>query len=198
VIERDPIITAKEAASVDQISGGRLLFGVGAGWNEEEMENHGTDPSRRFGVMRERVEAMKAIWTQDDAEYHGRYVDFDPIWSWPKPVQKPHPPVLVAGNGRKVIDRVLAFADEWYPNRVGDDEKVIARIAKLAGRAEEAGRDPIPVTLGVAPTEPELIERYAEAGVHRFVHYVQSDAPDVVERQLDRYAALIERFGAAT
>ena len=117
VIERDAIITAKEVASVDRLSGGRLLFGVGAGWNIEEMENHGTDPSRRFSLMRERIEAMKAIWTEDEASYHGEHVDFDSIWCWPKPIQKPHPPVLVGGNGERVLDRVVAFGDEWMPNR---------------------------------------------------------------------------------
>ncbi|HLM26414.1 MAG TPA: LLM class F420-dependent oxidoreductase, partial [Thermoleophilaceae bacterium] len=103
VTERDPIVTAKEVATLDHVSGGRVFFGVGAGWNKEEMRNHGTDPRRRWSVMRERVEAMKAIWTQEQAEYHGRFVDFDPISSWPKPVQKPHPPVLVGGVGDKVL-----------------------------------------------------------------------------------------------
>ncbi len=120
VIQRDPIITAKEVASLDTLSGGRVLFGVGAGWNREEMLNHGTDPRRRFSVMRERIEAMKAIWTQDEAEYHGEHVDFDPIWCWPKPAQKPHPPVVVGGRGEKVLDRVIALGDEWMPNRVED------------------------------------------------------------------------------
>jgi probable F420-dependent oxidoreductase len=122
VIERDPIITAKEVASVDALSGGRFLFGVGAGWNREEMQNHGTEPSRRFAVMRERIEAMKAIWTQEEASYSGAHVSFDRIWSWPEPLQRPHPPVLVGGNGPRVLDRVLAFGDEWIPNRVRDDE----------------------------------------------------------------------------
>src|SRR5437588_342186 len=147
VVERDPIVTAKEVASVDRMSGGRFLFGVGAGWNAEEMENHGTDPRVRFGLMRERVEAMKAIWTEDEPGYHGRHVDFDPIWSWPKPLQRPHPPVLVGGTGERVLDRVLAFGDEWMPNRVSDDEQLAARIAELQRRAGEAGRGSIPVTL---------------------------------------------------
>src|SRR5205814_9965333 len=122
VIERDPITTAKEVASLDQLSGGRFLFGVGAGWNREEMENHGTDPGRRFGIMRERIEAMKAIWTEDEAEYHGRYVDFDPIRSWPKPAQEPHPPVLVGGAGEKVLDRVLRSGDGWLPQPARDKD----------------------------------------------------------------------------
>jgi probable F420-dependent oxidoreductase len=124
VVERDPIITAKEVASVDRLSGGRFLFGVGAGWNLEEMANHGTDPNRRFAIMSERMEAMKAIWTRDEAEYHGTHVDFDPIWCWPKPLQEPHPPVIVGGSGPKVLDRVLAFGDEWMPNRVPIEDYV--------------------------------------------------------------------------
>src|SRR4051812_31627385 len=105
VVERDPIVTANEVASLDLVSGGRLLFGVGAGWNLEEMRHHGSDPDRRFGLLRERVEAMKAIWAEDEASYHGRYVDFERIWSWPKPVQRPHPPILVGGNGKGAPDR---------------------------------------------------------------------------------------------
>ncbi|HEV3229956.1 MAG TPA: LLM class F420-dependent oxidoreductase, partial [Solirubrobacteraceae bacterium] len=124
VIERDPITTAKEVASIDRLSGGRFLFGVGAGWNVEEMANHGTDFRHRFGVMREHVEAMKAIWTEDEASYHGKYVDFDRILSWPKPLQQPHPPVIVGGNGERVLERVIAFGDEWMPNRIGDETEL--------------------------------------------------------------------------
>src|SRR3954466_141052 len=108
VVERAPIVTAKEVASLDRLSGGRMLFGVGAGWNREEMANHGTDPSTRFGLLRERVEAMKAIWTSEEASYHGRHVSFDRIWAAPKPIQKPHPPVLVGGNADKTLDRVVS------------------------------------------------------------------------------------------
>jgi probable F420-dependent oxidoreductase len=198
VIERDPIITAKEVASLDTISNGRVLFGVGAGWNVEEMANHGTDASRRFGLLRERVEAMKAIWTQDDAEYHGKHVDFDPIWSWPKPVQKPHPPILLGGNGKGVLDRVLAFADEWMPNRVGDEEKLAARISKLQRRArEETDRDGVPVTLYGVPSDPAAIERYEQAGVHRCVYWLPPAGRDVVERELDGCAQAADAFAAA-
>jgi probable F420-dependent oxidoreductase len=192
VVERDPITTAKEVASLDHISGGRFLFGVGAGWNEEEMENHGTDPRRRFGLMRERIEAMKAIWTEDEAEYHGRYVDFEPIWSWPKPVQRPHPPVLVGGNGPRVLDRVLAFGDEWMPNRIGDEEKLFARITELQERARAAGRDSIPVTFSGAPRKPDVIERLAQANVHRCVFYIPPTPAGEIERHLDERAALVE------
>jgi probable F420-dependent oxidoreductase len=192
VVERDPITTAKEVASLDHVSGGRFLFGVGAGWNEEEMENHGTDPRRRFGLMRERIEAMQAIWTEDEAQYHGRYVDFDPIWSWPKPVQKPHPPVLVGGNGSKVLDRVLTFGDEWMPNRIGDEEQFLARVAELQERARTAGRDAIPVTFSGAPPKAELIGRLANGGIHRCVFYVPPAPPGEIERHIDKRAALVE------
>ena len=195
VIERDPIITAKEVASVDRLSGGRFLFGVGAGWNLEEMRDHGTDPSKRFGLMRERVEAMKTIWTEEEPEYHGKYVDFDPIWSWPKPLQDPHPPILVGGNGRTVAERVLAYGDEWYPNRFGDDDKFLARIEKLRRRGrQEVGRD-IGVTVALAPLDPEGIERFENAGVHRTIWYLPSAGRDEVEKALDQYTAAKDAYG---
>lgn len=189
--ERDPIVTAKAVASVDRLSGGRMLFGVGAGWNLEELRNHGGDPARRFGVLRERVESMKAIWTQDEAEFHGRHVDFDPIWCWPKPAQQPHPPVLVGGNGRGVLDRVLAYGDEWMPNRFGDDERLAARIEKLRRLGEEAGRGPLPTSLFNAPTEPAVLERFERAGVHRAVYWLAHSDAEAAERRLDRLAATV-------
>ena len=189
VIERDPIVTAKEVASLDRLSGGRFLFGVGAGWNIEEMENHGTNPRRRFGLMRERIEAMKAIWTEDEAAYHGDQVDFDRIWCWPKPLQKPHPPVLVGGNGERVLERVVAFGDEWMPNRASGLRERIQTLNRLAG---EAGRDPIPVTLSGATPDPALIERGEEAGVHRCAFYIEPADAGETERQLDELAS---RFG---
>jgi probable F420-dependent oxidoreductase len=193
VVERDPITTAKEVASLDRVSGGRFLFGVGGGWNEEEMENHGTDPRRRFALMKERIEAMKAIWTQDEASYHGRHVDFDPIWSWPKPLQKPHPPILVGGNGPRVLDRVVAYGDEWMPNRIRDEGELFGRVAELQERARAAGRDAIPVTFSSAPRKPDVIERLAEAGIHRCVFYVPSAPAGEIEEQIDERAALVEQ-----
>jgi probable F420-dependent oxidoreductase len=190
VVERDPIVTAKEVATLDRLSGGRMLFGVGAGWNHEEMRNHGTDPRRRFSVMRERIEAMKAIWTQEEAEYRGEHVSFGPIWAWPKPHQKPHPPVLVGGTGEKVLDRVLAFGDEWMPNRVSDPEKLGERIAELERRAEEAGRERIPVSVFGAKPDAGFVERLGAARVSRCFFYVRPVEPAEVERQLDELANL--------
>jgi probable F420-dependent oxidoreductase len=199
VAQRDPIVTAKEVASIDRLSGGRLLFGVGAGWLLEEMRNHGTEPGKRFGIMRERVEAMKAIWTGDEASYHGKHVDFDPIWQWPKPVQQPHPPVLVGGNGAKVLDRVLAYGDGWFPNRIGAEEHNIPRIEELGRRAAEAGRDPIPVTLQIPPRDPDSLRRYEQAGVTRSVFMLRAEDATTAasaERKLDEWAERIAAYDA--
>jgi len=197
IIERDPITTAKQVASIDRLSSGRFLFGIGAGWNVEEMRNHGTDASRRFGVMRERIEAMKAIWTEDEASYSGSYVNFERIWCWPKPLQWPYPPVLVGGNGPHVIDRVLAFGDEWMPNRVGDDDRMIERFSELSARARDAGRDPIPITQAGMMRDPARIERFERAGVHRGVFWLPSRGPDEVEAAMDKYAAAAQAYERA-
>ena len=190
VIERDPITTAKEVASVDALSGGRMEFGVGAGWNREEMENHGTDPRVRMAVMAERVEAMKAIWTQDEASYHGEHVDFDRIWSWPKPAQRPHPPVLVGGNGPTVLDRVLRFGDAWLPNNTGED--LLARARELWARADR----PIEVIVMGAPAKPAVLEEFAKAGVRRVVRWIPSATLGPVERALERWEdAIAELHG---
>jgi probable F420-dependent oxidoreductase len=199
LIERDPIITAKEVASLDRLSGGRFLFGIGAGWNVEEMGNHGTDASKRFGILRERVEAVKTIWREEEASYAGRYVSFERIWCWPKPLQQPHPPILLGGNGPRVIDRVLAYADEWMPNRIGDDDSMVARFNELHARAERSGRDRVPITVAGMMREPERIERFEQAGVTRGFYWLQGGSPEEVEAALDRYAAavnLYERAGA--
>ena len=196
VIERDPIITAKEVASIDVLSGGRFLFGVGAGWNVEEMANHGTDASRRFAVMGERIEAIKAIWSEDEASYSGRYVNFERIWCWPKPVQKPHPPVMVGGNGPRVLDRVLAFGDEWMPNRMSDSD-LAARIAQLRDRASEIGRSAIPVTVVGVPADAARIEAMARIGVDRVVFWLPPESPDAVEAGFDRYVSAISHFRRA-
>jgi probable F420-dependent oxidoreductase len=200
LVERDPIATAKAVASVDRLSGGRFIFGVGAGWNLEEMRNHGTDPKRRFAILRERVEACVQIWTADEASYHGEHVDFDRIWAWPKPLQRPHPPILVGGNGPTVHRRVLAYGDGWFPNRIPPDDQMIARVEELQGRAEEAGREPIPVTLQIPPRDPDILRRYEEAGVTRTVHMLRAeDAVDVgsAKRKLDEWAKRMRAYSGA-
>ena len=158
VIEHDPIVLAKQISSLDVLSGGRFVFGVGAGWNKPEMRNHGTDPATRHGNMRERVEAMRAIWTQDEAEYHGKHVDFDPIWQWPKPAAPP--PVFIGGNGPRVEDRVLRYGDGWMPN-MKEIETLKPRIHALRERAGSR----VPVTYYGAT--PENLETLRDAGVDR-------------------------------
>jgi probable F420-dependent oxidoreductase len=194
IVERDPITTAKEVATLDAISGGRFLFGIGAGWNLEEMRNHGTDPDTRFGLMRERVEAMRALWTQEEAQYHGRHVSFDPVWSFPKPVQKPHPPVVVGGNGPKVLDRVLRYGDEWMPTRIGDADAFVDRLDELRRRAEEAGRGPIPVTVYGASRKPEVLQRWAEHGVTRAVYWIPAVEAGEAERRIDEVLGFVENY----
>jgi probable F420-dependent oxidoreductase len=192
VVERDPIVTAKEVATLDLLSGGRFLFGIGGGWNREEMENHGTEPKTRFALMRERVLAMKAIWTHEVAEFHGDFVDFEPLWSWPKPVQQPHPPVLLGGNGPAVLDRVLEYGDGWMPN--ANRGRVKEGMAELARRTAEQGRAPIPVSIFGARPEPQTLDDYVAMGVERCLLVVPPAPSDEVLPLLDRYAELAAKF----
>jgi probable F420-dependent oxidoreductase len=192
IVQRDPIITAKEVASVDQLSGGRFLFGVGAGWNREEMVNHGTDPRTRIALMGERIRAMRQIWTQDEAAYHGRYVNFDPIWAYPKPVQSPMP-VLVGGMGPTVEDRVLAYGDGWLAECVTPDQldEFGDRVAKLQNRAAQLGKGPVPVSMFDASSDPGAPQRYAAAGVDRCLFQLPDGGDVVVTKELDRLSALV-------
>ncbi|MBA2416508.1 MAG: LLM class F420-dependent oxidoreductase [Geodermatophilaceae bacterium] len=172
VAQHDPIVLAKQVASLDHLCGGRFLLGVGAGWNREEMRNHGVDPTVRFRMMREHVEAMREIWSQDEASYAGKHVTFERIWSWPKPVQRPGPPVLIGGSGPKVIDRVLAYGDGWAPisRQTGNLQDIADRIVELRQRAAAAGRDHIPVTVYGGSTKPDTLDRLAAMGVDRLLH----------------------------
>jgi probable F420-dependent oxidoreductase len=186
ITQRDPIVTAKEVATLDHVSGGRVMFGVGAGWNRPEVEHHGTAFDRRFGVMRERVEAMRALWTQEIASYEGRYVSFGPTWQWPKPVQDPLP-VYVAGNAEQVLDRVLRFGDHWMPNREWDLE---TRIPELRRRAAEAGKPRPEVTYFGAEIDRAMAERLASAGVDRILLHLPPAGPEAVEAAVDRAAGI--------
>jgi probable F420-dependent oxidoreductase len=199
LVERDPITTAKAVASLDRLSGGRMLFGVGAGWNLEEMRNHGTDPATRFSLLRERVQACKELWTNEEASYHGRFVDFDRVVCRPAPLQEPHPPVLVGGNGPKVLERVVAFGDAWFPNRLPPDDQMIARVEELQRLGAEAGRGAIPVSLQIPPRDPAVLEDYERAGVTRIVHMLRAhDAADAssAEAKLDEWAERMRAYDA--
>lgn len=191
--ERDPIVLAKECASLDVISGGRLILGIGAGWNVEEMENHGADYKNRWAAVREKVLAMKEIWTKEEAEFHGRHVNFDPIWSWPKPVQPGGPPIWLGANSKWVYDRVVEYCDGWMP--IGGPRS--GGMAALDAAARKAGRDPASITLALfgAPRDPEQLEgRIGQGFDHLIFTLPQSSHVDRVLAALDRYAAIAERF----
>lgn len=190
MIERDAIVLAKEVASVDVVSGGRFLFGIGGGWNREEMENHGTDYTRRWKLLRERIEAMKEIWSSDEATYHGEFVNFERIWSWPKPAQKPHPPILVGGDGERTLQRVVRYGDEWMP--IGRSGRQFGeRIKELAELAAKAGRGRIPVSIFAAPSDPATLEQYRRDGVDRALFPLPPADADRVLARLDKLTALV-------
>ena len=191
--ERDPIVTAKEVATLDLVSNGRFEFGIGAGWNAEEMENHGTRFETRFRVMVDRAKAMKAIWTQEEAEYHGEFTSFEPIWSWPKPVQKPHPPILLGGETEHTLRRVMDFCDGWFPRGRGfaDPEAEMRRLRRFA---DEAGRDikTVSTTLFGAAPEAAYLDRCRAAGLDRALLALPPEGRDKVMPVIEEYAALLE------
>jgi probable F420-dependent oxidoreductase len=190
LIQRDTIQTAKQVASLDRISNGRFLFGIGGGWNAEEMENHGTRFESRFQLLRERVEAMKEIWTKDKAEYHGKLVDFDPVFAWPKPVQKPHPPIHVGGAFPGAARRAIRYGDGWVPILAG--EAMAKQISAFRAMAREAGRDPgsLEVTLYGFRPDGEQVRRAQDAGADRVVFFAPPFAGDEALRWLDAAARL--------
>lgn len=196
VAQHDPIVLAKEIASLDRLSGGRFVLGIGAGWNLEEAANHGVGERQRFAVMGEHVEAMRAIWTEETASYRGRHVEFEAIWCGPKPLQEPGPPVLVGGNGPKALDRVLAYGDEWLPICLWEPDEVLARIAELRERAAEAGRE-VGVTAYLPPEDAAALARFADAGAHRAVFMVPSVGAGEAEARLDELAGLRDELGGA-
>jgi len=194
VIEHDPIKLAKEVASVDQLSNGRLLFGIGGGWNAEEMENHGTPFGRRWKVLREKIEAMKAIWTEENAEYHGEFVNFDPIWCYPKPVQKPHPPILLGVHTGSGLNRVVNYCDGWIPVGAAVQDLRVS-LQDLHARAEKAGRRPrdLSISIFMATDQESVLRQYQELGVERTVFGVPSEGKDKVLPLLDKYAKLVAK-----
>ena len=207
VPQRDPINCAKAVASLDHISNGRVLLGIGAGWNEPEMRNHGTEPSTRFRVMRERIEAMKALWTDEEAEFHGKHENFDPVWQWPKPIQKPHPPILVAGAHPNVLKRAVAYGDGWLPvvvpalteqtkGRMTSMAELVEWVPNLRKLAEEAGKaPPIVTTLGIVP-DAETYATCEQLGIDRMVLGLTSSPMEHALQQIKQYVASVEGVGA--
>ena len=191
IIQRDPIVTAKVVASLDLLSGGRFELGVGAGWNADEMENHGAAFKTRFRLMRERVLAMKEIWTKEEAEFHGEFVRFDKMWAYPKPAQRPHPPILMGGDGPTTFDRVLEYCDGWLPiaGRMGSG--LAEKMATLQRRAKEAGRKPVPISAFMVKPDRAALDTLEAAGIERAIFGLPSDGADKVLPLLDTYAKLI-------
>lgn len=195
VIEHDPIKLAKEVASLDMLSNGRVLFGIGGGWNAEEMENHGTPFKKRWKVLREKIEAMKEIWTKEAAEYHGEFVNFDPIWCNPKPVQKPYPPILLGVHSGNGLNRVVNYCDGWIP--VGAAVQDLREsLQDLRARAEKAGRKPqdLAISIFMGPDDPVILRQYQELGVERVVFGVPSEGKEKVLPLLDKYAKVVPQF----
>lgn len=191
LIQRDPIITAKEAASIDLISGGRFVFGVGAGWNIEELRDHGTDPKTRGALLDERIEAIKALWTTEPAEYHGKHVDFDASYSRPKPVQQPHPPIFIGGDSDATVKRVIRHDAGWISNALPPDH-LAKRIDQLR---QGSGRD-VPLAMFGTPADPDYWRAAQELGFERLALLLPTAARDESLRLLDDYAAKVDSYRA--
>lgn len=183
--QRDVIHTAKQVASLDLVSDGRVAFGVGAGWNREEMRNHGVDPATRGKRMDEQLAALQAIWTQDEAQFHGTQIDFDPIFCWPKPVQKPHPPIYLGGESPAALRRLVTYGDGWLPRARTSPEE----IRRVRGWLAEQGRENVPTTVFAAGTDPAVLDGYAEAGVEEVTLSLPTRGEDDTLRRLDELAA---------
>jgi probable F420-dependent oxidoreductase len=192
VPQRDPIVTAKSVASLDQLSGGRFIFAMGGGWNVEEMENHGASYATRFRLLRERALAMKELWGKDEAEFHGEFVRFDPVWLYPKPKQRPHPPMLLGGESEHTVRRVVEFCDGWFPRPRGGWEPKSA-VTRLKSAAAAAGRDyrTLSITVFAAPADAEKLKPYREAGIDRVLLEIPDVGRDDILRILDKNASLV-------
>ncbi len=193
LIQRDTIHTAKTVATLDHLSNGRVLFGVGGGWNKPEMENHGCDYSTRFARLEEQLQALKAIWTEDEAQFHGTHVDFDPMWCWPKPVTRPHPPIFIGGETDHTLKRIVKYADGWLP-RVRDPGLVLAGIGRLRAFARDSGRDENGIAISAfgLPAKHEAIQPFRDAGVDRAILALAPGPADDMLRRLDRYTEFVE------
>ncbi|MFT9472458.1 LLM class F420-dependent oxidoreductase [Streptomyces sp. Mo3] len=189
VVQRDPITTAKEVASLDLVSDGRAVFGVGAGWNREEMENHGTDPSTRGRLMNERLRAILELWTKEKAEFHGEFVNFDPVFQWPKPVQRPHPPIYVGGGGDAAFRRIADLGDAWLANS-GSPEELRPQIERMR---EVVGRE-VPVTVYAMPEDADAVEGYQRIGVERVLFYLPPMPEAETLTRLDAMSQVAARF----
>lgn len=183
MIERDPITTAKEIASLDLISGGRFIFGIGVGWNREEMANHGTDPRTRGKLMDERIRAMRELWTKDEAEFHGEFLDFDPVYAWPKPVQRPHPPIYV-GGGSAAFGRLAEYGDAWLANSLPPDA-----LEPLLNEMRESVGSDTPVSVFGASPDPADLEAYEKLGVERACLSLPTLPEKETLAKLDEYVA---------
>ena len=195
IIERDTITLAKEVASLDFLSNGRFIFGIGGGWNIEEMENHGTAFKTRWKKMREQVAALKRIWSEDAPEHHGEFVNFDPLWSWPKPVQQPNPPILLGGHSPQMLQRVVDFCDGWMPIGLRAPQ-LVENIKTLRQLAERSGRDPqtISITIFGGPADEDAVEQYRAAGVERITFGLPPAQRDKVLPLMDRYAEFVRKM----
>jgi len=191
VPQHEPIATAKAIASLDQLSGGRFVFGIGAGWNVDEMENHGATYETRFAIMREHVLAMKEIWTKEEASFHGKYVNFDPIWSWPKPMRKAGPPIILGGETDHTLKRVVEYCDGWFPRPRQGFSGALA-VERLKKMADSKGRDVKSLTITVfgAPNDAAVLEEYAKAGIQYALLAVPDLSRDEILKYLDKIAPL--------
>jgi probable F420-dependent oxidoreductase len=191
--QRDPIVTAKSAASLDLLSGGRFIMGLGGGWNVEEMENHGATYDTRFAILRENVLAMKELWTKEEAEFHGKHVNFDPVWLHPKPAQRPHPPLVMGGETQHTLRRVIEFCDGWFP-RASPRFDPVEGMSRMRQAAAEANRDPATLSMSVfrAPADKAEHDRYRQAGVDRVLLELPPDSRDATLKRLDEYAPLLQ------
>jgi probable F420-dependent oxidoreductase len=196
LIERDTIVTAKEAATVDLLSNGRFIFGVGGGWNVEEMANHGTDFKTRFRKLKEQVAAVRVLWAQEEAEFHGQHVNFDKLWCHPKPVQQPGPPIVLGGLSTQTMERAIDYGDGWIPIHVGRDLSTMRTIlGDLDRRLADKGRTrtSLPISVYGAPQRAEAIAEYRDLGVERIIFLIRSESREQVLPKLDRLAALLPR-----